>query len=104
MSEVQLVTEARTEADRLLKNSAEFDKVFEEIFVTFDKNKDKKITMEEYANFLNAMLSSSGKRKYDLSVAMLKFERADKDSDGNISKEEFKKEVLKRLREFAITK
>ena len=103
MSEVELVSEARTEADRLLKNSAEFDKVFEEIFVKFDKNKDKKITMEEYANFLNAMLSSSGKKKYDLSVAMLKFDRADKDSDGNISKEEFKKEVLKRLREFAIT-
>ena len=103
MSEVELVSEARTEADRLLKNSAEFDKVFEEIFVKFDKNKDKKITMEEYANLLNAMLSSAGKKKYDLSVAMLKFERAGKDSDGNISKEEFKKEVLKKLREFAIT-
>ena len=103
MSEITLLTEARIEADKLLKNSAEFDRIFEEIFVKFDKNKDKKITMEEYANFLNAMLLSSGKKKYDLSVAMLKFDRADKDSDGNMSKEEFKREVLKKLREFAIT-
>jgi len=50
------------------------------------------------------MLSSAGKKTPDLSVAMLNFERADKNNDGKISKEEFKKEVRKRLQEFVMRK
>ena len=35
---------------------------------------------------------------------MLNFDRADKNKDGEISREEFKKEVIKRLNEFIARK
>ena len=57
--------------------------------------------MGEYLEFLNDMITKSGRKKYDLQVVMLNFERADKDGDGKISKPEFKKEFTKRIREFA---
>ena len=38
----------------------------------------------------------------DLPVVMLYFDRADKDGDGYIDKNEFKKELKKRLNEFVM--
>ena len=46
------------------------------------------------------MLTSAGEKNYSLPVAMLKFDHADRDGDGNIDKEEFKKEVRRRLLDF----
>ena len=43
------------------------------------------------------MLSQAGKSTASLFVAMLNFDRADKDKDGNIDKHEFKKEVKKKI-------
>ena len=47
------------------------------------------------------MITSMGRKEYSFDVAILNFERADKDQSGAIDKEEFKKEFTKRLREFA---
>ena len=41
-----------------------------------------------------------GGKKINLSRMMLNFDRADKDKSGSIDKEEFKKELRKRLKEF----
>ena len=102
--QVKVIKEAQQEAEKLLKDNKAFEQKFEEIFKKFDKNFDKNIGLAEYIQFLNTMLSSAGKKTADLSVAMLNFERADKNTDGKISKEEFKKEVRKRLQEFVMRK
>ena len=98
--QVKVIKEAQAEAEKLLKDSKAFDAKYEEIFTKFDKNKDGMIGLSEYVQFLNIMLASAGKAKADLSVAMLNFDRADKDKNGDIDKKEFKKEVYKRLQEF----
>lgn len=98
--QVKIIKEAQENADKLLKDKKAFDQKFEEIFQKFDKNKDGTIGLSEYVQFLNIMLSSAGKGTANLSVAMLNFDRADKDKNGDIDKNEFKKEVLKRLTEF----
>lgn len=102
--QLKVIKEAQNNADTLVKDPAAFDKVFEEMFAKFDSNKDKTIGMNEYVAFINGLLTAAGKKKMDLTVAMYKFERADKDGDGKIDKDEFKKEILKKLREFAMTK
>ena len=98
--QVKIIKEAQQEAEKLLENNDAFDKRFEEIFKKFDQNKDGSIGLSEYVQFLNIMLSQAGKSTASLSVAMLNFDRADKDKDGNIDKHEFKKEVKKKLTEF----
>ena len=95
------IIKAQDEAKKLLIDKAAFEKAFEEVFTKYDRNRDQHISMGEYVEFLKDMLQKSGRKNYDLPVAMLNFERADKDSDGNIDKAEFKKEFLKRIREFA---
>ena len=55
-------------------------------------------------NFLILCLLQLKKKTADLSVVMLNFDRADKNKDGEISREEFKKEVIKRLNEFIVRK
>ena len=98
--QIKVIKEAQQEADKLLNDKKAFEAKFDEIFKKFDKNKDGNIGLAEYLQFFNTMLSSAGKKTADLPVAMLNFERADKNNDGEISKEEFKKEVQKRLQEF----
>lgn len=100
--QLNALKEAQENASDLLRNSDNFDKVFEELFPKFDKNKDKTIGMGEYLEFINAMFSAAGKKKMDLPVVMLYFDRADKDGDGYIDKNEFKKELKKRLNEFVM--
>ena len=95
------VKKAQSEAKKLLIDKAAFEEAFEKCFSKYDRNRDGHINMGEYVDFLNDLLSQRGRKNYDLPVAMLNFERADKDGDGNISKAEFKKEFLKRIREFA---
>ncbi len=97
---IEIIKKAQDKADILLKNNAEFDKVFEEIYKNYDENHDGTIGVEEYYEFLKDMLNAAGKKEYSLSVAMLKFDNADKDGNGNIDKEEFKREVRKKLKDF----
>ena len=89
---------------RLLKDKKAFEAKFDEIFAKFDKNKDGNIGLAEYVQFFNSLLASAKKKTADLSVVMLNFDRADKNKDGEISREEFKKEVIKRLNEFIARK
>ena len=95
---------AQNEIKKLLIDKKAFEEAFEKTFAKYDRNRDECIEMGEYVDFLNDIISASGKKKYDLNVTMLNFERADKDGDGKISKAEFKKEFLKRMREFASRK
>ena len=95
--ELQVIKEAQEKASVLLKDKKAFDETFDKIFQTFDANKDGSIGAGEYAQFFQLMV---GGKKLNFSRILLNFDRADKDKDGNIDKEEFKKEVLKRLKEF----
>ena len=83
------VAEAKESAKAMLADPKKFDAEFEKIFKKYDKNFDKHIDEGEYFNF-NAVMSQ--------------FERADKNKDGKISKEEFKVEVKKKLDTFAHSK
>ena len=102
--QVNLMKEVQEEANKLLKDKKAFNAKFDEIFAKFDKNKDGNIGLAEYVQFFNSLLVSAKKKTADLSVVMLNFDRADKNKDGEISKEEFKKEVIKRLNEFIVRK
>ena len=95
---------AQSEVKKLLIDKKAFDEAFEKTFNKYDRNRDECIEIGEYVDFLNDMISLSGRKQYNLQVVMLNFERADKDNDGKISKAEFKKEFMKRMREFASRK
>ena len=102
--QLQHVKEAQQHAKKLIIDKKLFDKAFEETFKKYDTNKDGTIDLKEYISFLQNMLTTMGRKSYTLPTTMLNFDRADKDKDGQISKEEFKKEFLKRMREFADAK
>ena len=99
--EKKQVKALQDEAKKLLSNPQSFNRRFEEIFKKYDSNKDGKIDLAEYEPFIHDILSSVG-RKVTFSLAMTYFGRADKDNNGSIEKEEFKKEFEKRLREFSL--
>ena len=42
-----------------------------------------------------------GRKPYNIANTTMQWERADKDKNGEINKEEFKKEFTKRIKEFA---
>ncbi len=95
------IKKAKEDVKAMLADDAKFEKEFEKVFKKYDKNFDKKIDEGEYYNFLNEMLQSFGRKPYDFNTMMMNYERADKDKDGGISKDEFKAEFKKRLRTFA---
>ena len=92
---------AKDEAKRLLNDKAAFDKAYDICFAKYDTNKDGNIDLTEYLPFLKDMLTQMGRKHYDFKTSAYNFDKADKDSNGQISKEEFKKEFHKRLRDFA---
>ena len=96
--ELKVIGEAQENASKLLKDEKAFNESFEKIFKLFDANKDGSIGAGEYAEFFQLMVANG--KKMNLSRMMINFERADKDKDGSIDKEEFKKELKKRLKEF----
>ena len=102
--QLEQAKEAQQEAKLLIADKKRFDKAFEETFKKDDTNKDGTIDLKEYISFLQNMLQSMGRKNYNLPTTMLNFDRADKDKDGQIDKEEFKKEFLKRMKEFADAK
>lgn len=84
-------------AKKLLADEAKFDKVFERIFKKCDKNFDKQIDDSEYFNFLNQMLGDFGLPSLNFEEVLSEFKKADKNKDGSITKDEFKKELKTRL-------
>ena len=80
-----------------MKDEKVFNETFEKVFNTFDQNKDKTIGDSEYAEFFQLMI---GSRKVNLQGMIKGFFSADKDKDGRIDKEEFKKELKNKLKEF----
>ena len=97
------IQEDKAHAKEILKNQAEFDKAFEDAFKTYDKNKDGIIDFIEYNEFLQHFLSRMGRKCYNIANTTMQWERADKDKNGEITKDEFKKEFTKRMKEFAFS-
>ena len=94
------IREAQAEAKKLFDDKKLFDQEFERIFKTYDKNRDNFIDLDEYIPFLQDMLTSMGRQTYTIPNIIMNFERSDKDNNGQIDKEEFKKEFKKRVKEF----
>ena len=95
------IEEDKAHCKELLKNEAEFNKVFEETFNFYDKNKDGIIDFVEYNEFLQNFLKRMGRKCYNIANMTMQWERADKDKNGEITKDEFKKEFTKRMNAFA---
>ena len=93
--------EEQEHAKTMLNNEKEFNRVFEETFNEYDKNKDGVIDFIEYNEFLKQFLIKMGRKPYNIANTTMQWERADKDKNGEINKEEFKKEFTKRIKEFA---
>ena len=93
--------EEQEHAKTMLSNEKEFNRVFEETFDEYDKNKDGVIDFIEYNEFLQNFLARMGRKCYNIANMEMQWERADKDKNGEITKEEFKKEFTKRMKEFA---
>lgn len=100
--DLKCIEDLKSKAEILLKDQKAFDEEFEKVFKTFDKNKDNTIGESEYSQFFNLLLNADG--KINITRIMTYFERADKDKNGSIDKQEFKKEVKKRLDQFVENK
>ena len=87
----------------LLKDKEKFNQAFEETFSHYDKNKDDIIDFVEYNEFLQNFLHKMGRKGYNMANMTMQWERADKDKNGEITKDEFRKEFTKRLNEFAFS-
>ena len=94
------IREAQAEAKKIFNDKKLFDEEFERILKIYDKNKDNCIDLDEYIPFLQDMIASMGRQRYSIPNIIMNFERSDKDKNGQIDKEEFKKEFKKRVKEF----
>ena len=93
--------EDKEHAKKVLKDKALFDKAFEEAFNTYDKNHDGRIDFVEYNEFLQSFLAKMGRKCYNIANVTMHWDRADRDKNGEIDRDEFKKEFMKRMNEFA---
>ena len=93
--------EVKEAAKKLLADDKKFDEVFEKIFKKLDKNFDKKIDDFEYFNFLSQMVQDFGLKPLAFDEVNKEFKKADASKDGSISKDEFKKELRKKLEFYA---
>lgn len=98
----QTPEEVKSAAKELLKDPKKFDEVFEQVFKKFDKNFDKKIDEAEYFNFINMMLKDFGKPQLNFNAVMRQFNFADKNKDGSLSKDEFKKQLQKVITQYTL--
>ena len=97
-NQVKIIKEALLQAGLLLKFPFEFDKVFENILQNFSTR--GKIDIHDYEIFLSCLFAAINKKSIDFDYILRKFDYADSNKDGVIDKEEFKTEVMKRLREY----
>jgi Ca2+-binding EF-hand superfamily protein len=95
--------EAQRQVKEIISNDDKFNEVFELQFKNYDKNGDGSIEMREYGEFFDDFLASINKKKGSFSAVVKSWKKADKNKDGKISKEEFKEEVRKKMKEFAET-
>ena len=95
--------EAQKQVKEIIADENKFNEVFELQFKNYDKNGDGSIEMREYGEFFDDFLSSIHKKKGSFSAVLKNWKMADKNKDGKISKEEFKEEVRKKMKEFAET-
>ena len=93
--------EVKEAAKKLLADEKKFDEVFEKIFKKLDKNFDKKIDDFEYFNFLSQMVQDFGLKPLPFDEVNKEFKKADSSKDGSISKDEFKKELRKKIEFYA---
>jgi Ca2+-binding EF-hand superfamily protein len=93
--------EAKDAAKALLADQDKFDKEFEKIFKKYDTNLDKHIDEGEYYHFVNDLLKAFGRKPFNFNAVLMNFERADKNKDASISKDEFKVELKKKLNSYA---
>ena len=96
------ILDIQKDAKALLGDPKKFNEKFETLFAKYDKNRDGTIEFNEYQEFMREMLIGMGRTKVQPTLIYSYFERADSDKSGQIEKEEFRKEVKKRLREFYI--
>ena len=96
------ILDIQRDAKELLADPKRFNEKFETLFSKYDKNRDGTIEFNEYQEFMKEMLIGMGRTKIQPTLIYSYFERADSDKSGQIEKEEFRKEVKKRLREFYI--
>ena len=100
-AEKQKIRAAQQEAKRMLEDRRLFNKMYDETFALFDKDHDGCIDQGEYIAFLEHMHQKMGKKtNFNFPVALMNFDRADSDKNGAITKDEFKTEFSKRIREF----
>lgn len=97
---IEDLKKAQQQVKVLISNQENFDKAFELSFKYYDKNGDGQIQMNEYGQFMDDFLSSIHKNKHSFSTVIKNWKIADKNKDGKISKEEFKEEVFKKMKEF----
>lgn len=75
------------QVDNIVAQANESKNSNSDIFNSFDKNKDKKISKEEFKFFVTLLI----KNQTELEKAMSLFNNADKSKDGNLSFDEFNK-------------
>ena len=93
--------EVKEAAKQILADEKKFDQVFERTFKRCDKNFDKKLDDFEYFNFLNQMVQDFGLKPLTFDEVTKEFQKADKNKDGKICKDEFKVEFKKKLEFYA---
>jgi Ca2+-binding EF-hand superfamily protein len=92
--------EAQRQVKAVISDQKTFNEAFELSFKHYDKNGDGHIEMREYGEFMDDFLTSIHKKKGSFSTVIKNWKKADKNSDGKISKEEFKEEVFNKMKEF----
>ena len=61
---------------------------------------DQHIDQGEYYYFLNDLLKAFGRKPFNFNAVLMNFDRADKNKDESISKDEFKVELKKKLNSY----
>ena len=97
-NQLKIIKEALFQSGRLIKHPSEFDKVFETIFQNFCDRKGN-IDIHGYEIFLECLFAAIHKT-IEFDYVLRKFDYADLNKRGNIDKEEFRIEVMKRLKEY----
>ena len=95
------IKEGQKYVKELLSDEKQFNEAFELTFSVYDQNGDGNIEMREYGKFLDDFMSCLNQKTGSFSTVLKNWRQADKNKDGKLSKEEFKEDFYKRLKEFS---